>query len=189
MKWFASLPILALAACAHAQTVSPHYQVDHAFSVALDRAWADVSRSASPRLSPHVHLLTIHGPALDSLYLAGGLKAGDPLWASVHGEEHPRYRADFSRSEIVEFVTTSITALGYVEVVARNVRPAALAGQNGVRFDIETHTIDGLNVSGTALASQSGDRLNLILFLAPREHFYPELMPDIDRMLVAAAAG
>jgi len=51
------------------------------------------------------------------------------------------------------------------------------------------HTIDGLDVSGTALAAQSGDRLDLILFLAPREHFYPALMPQIDRMLVAAAAG
>src|SRR4051812_691462 len=115
MKRFAWIAAFALAACAHVQSVSPHYQVDHAFNVAFDRPWADVSRTASPRLSPHVHLFTIHGPALESLYLVGGLKSGDPLWASAHGDEYPRYHADFSRSEIVEFVTTSITALGYIE--------------------------------------------------------------------------
>jgi hypothetical protein len=189
MKGLAWLAAFALVACVHAQRVSPHYQVDHAFSVALDRTWTDVSRSASPLLSAHVHLFTIHGPALESLYLVGGLKSGDPLWAPARGDEHPIYHADFSRSEIVEFVTTSVTALGYVEVTPRNIRPAALAGQNGLRFDIEMHTMDGLDVSGTALAAQSGDRLNLILFLAPREHFYPTLMPEIDRMLIAAAAG
>src|SRR5689334_23325908 len=141
MKWLLSLAMSALTACAHAQRVSPRYPVDHAFSVALDRPWADVSRSASPRLSPHVHLLTIHGPTLESLYLVGGLKSGDRLWASVRSEDYPRYRADFSRSEIVEFVTTSVTTLGYLEVTARNIRPAALGAQNGVRFDMEMRTM------------------------------------------------
>lgn len=181
------LATLTLAACAHAHEASLRYEVDHAFSVGLERAWADASRST--RLSRHVHLFTIHGAALESLYLVGGLKSGDPLWTPAHGDENPRYRADFSRSEIVEFVNASLVARGYVAVTPHNIRPAALAGQDGVRFDIEMQTADGLDVSGAALAAQSGDRLNLILFTAPREHFYPALMPEIERMLIAAASG
>ena len=189
MKALVLLTAFALGACAHVHQASLQYRVDHAFSVRLERPWADASRNASPRLSKHVHLLTIHGAALESLYLAGGLKPGDPLWTPPHGDEYPRYRADFSRSEIVEFVNASLAALGYVGVSPRNIRPAALAGQDGVRFDIDMRTVDGLDVSGAALAAQSGDRLDLILFLAPREHFYPALMPEIDRMLIAAASG
>lgn len=189
MKALVLLAAFALGACAHAQQASGRYQVDHAFRVRLERPWADASSRATPRLSNHVRLLTIHGAPLESLYLVGGLKPGDPLWTPPHGDEYPRYHADFSRSEMVEFVNASLTALGYVAVAPRNVRPAALAGQDGVRFELEMQTADGLDVSGVALAAQSGDRLNLILFLAPREHFYPALMPEIDRMLIAAASG
>ena len=189
MKAMVLLAAFALGACAHAHEARARYQVDHAFSVGLERAWADASMNAAPRLSRHVHLFTIHGPALESLYLVGGLKSGDPLWTPPHGDEYPRYHADFSRSEIVEFVNVSLAARGYVAVTPHNVRPAALAGQDGVRFDIEMQTADGLDVSGVALAAQSQDRLNLILFAAPREHFYPALMPEIDRMLIAAASG
>ncbi len=89
----------------------------------------------------------------------------------------------------MEFVNASLATLGYVAVAAHNIRPAALAGQDGVRFDIEMETAEGLDVSGAALAAQSGDRLSLILFGAPREHFYPALMPEIDRTLIAAASG
>lgn len=189
MKALFLLTAFALGACAHAHPVTARYQVDHAFGVRLERPWADASSRATPRLSNHVHLLTIHGAALESLYLVGGLKSGDSLWTPPHGDEYPRYHADFSRSEMVEFVSASLSALGYVAVTPYNVRPAALAGQDGVRFDVEMQTADGLNVSAAALAAQSGNRLNLILFLAPREHFYPALMPEIDRMLIAAASG
>lgn len=189
MKRLVLLVALALCACVHAQQASGRYQVDHAFSVRLERPWADASNIARPRPSSHVHLLTIHGAALEGLYLVGGLKPGDPLWTPPHGDEYPRYHGDFSRSEMVEFVDASLAALGYVAVTPRNIRPAALASQDGVRFDIEMQTADGLDVAGVALASQSGDRLNLILFLAPREHFFPTLMPEIDRMLIAAASG
>lgn len=188
MKSLLLLAALTLGACVHAQQAALRYQVDHSFSVSLERPWADVSR-LTPRLSNHVHLLTIHGEALESLFLVGGLKPGDPLWAPPHGEDYPRYRADFSRTEIPEFINASLTARGYLSVTPRNIRPAALAGQDGVRFDIEMQTADGLDVSGVALAAQSGDRLNLILFVAPREHYFAMLMPEIDRLLIAAASG
>jgi len=184
----ALLAALLLCACAHARQAPTHYQVDHAFAVELDRPWADISR-VTPRLSNHVHLLTIHGQALESLYLVGGLKPGDPLWTPARGEENPRYHTDMSRSEVVEFLGASLAALGYVAVTPRNIRPAALANNNGVRFDIEMQSADGLEISGLALAAQSGDRLNLILFVAPREHYYPMLAPEIDRMLIAAASS
>ena len=188
MRAFALAALVMLGACAHAQQAPLRFRVDHAFGVQLERPWSDIS-TVTPWLSNHVHLLTIHGPALESLFLVGNLKPGDPLWAQPHGQNYPRYRADFSRSEIVEFVNASLTARGYVGITARNVRPAALAGEDGVRFDVEMQTADGLDVSGAALAAQSGDRLNLVLFFAPREHYFAMLMPEIDRMLIAAASG
>jgi hypothetical protein len=179
---------LGAGACASAHQARARYEVDDAFAVRLDRPWADITRAANLP-SEQVRLLTIHGVALDQLYLAGGLEPGESLVAPSRGREHPVYRDDFSRTELVEFLSDSLGAMGYVRIATRNVRPAFLARAEGVRFDVDMQTTDGLGMSAMALASQSGDGLNLILFIAPKEHYFPMLAPEIERMLIAAASS
>jgi hypothetical protein len=179
---------LGASACASAHQARARYEVGEAFAVRLERPWADITRAANLP-SEQVHLLTIHGVALDQLYLAGGLEPGESLLAPSRGREHPVHRADFSRRELVAFLRDSLGAMGYVRVTTRNVRPALFAGAEGVRFDVDMQTADGLDMSAMALAAQSGDTLNLILFIAPKEHYFPMLAPEIDRMFTAAASS
>ena len=179
---------LAVGACASAKPARALYEVEDAFSVRLERPWADIT-SAARLPSERARLLTIHGAALEQLYFAGGLESGEPLVASSGARrERPVYREDFSRTELVGFLQDSLGAMSYVRIVTGNVRPALLAGAEGVRFDVDMQTADGLEVSAMALVSQSEKGLNLILFIAPAEHYFPMLAPEIDRMLIAAAS-
>jgi hypothetical protein len=47
----------------------------------------------------------------------------------------------------------------------------------------------GLDMSGTAVVARSGDKLNLIVFLAPSEHYYPAYAQEIDALFASARAA
>lgn len=180
---------LLLSACATAQRAPERFNVDDAFVVEFASPWIDISRLAR---TPHrsVHLFTVHAPTLERLYLVGDMPAGESIVPAPSRRQRPVvYRADLSRSELVEFVSANLTALGFVRIETSHVRPALLGGANGVRFDARMQTPDGLNVSAMALAAQSEGRLRLILFIAADEFYFPRLAPEIDRMLNRAASS
>jgi hypothetical protein len=57
-----------------------------------------------------------------------------------------------------------------------------------VRFDLSTRTQAGLEIGGAALAARGADdKLNLMLYLAPREHYYARLLPDVEAAFASAA--
>jgi hypothetical protein len=58
-----------------------------------------------------------------------------------------------------------------------------------VRFDISARTQAGLNMSGTALVARAGDKLNLMVFLAPSEHYYSAYAQEIDTIFSSARAA
>ncbi len=161
------------------------FRVGDAFSVTLRRPWSDLS-AALPQRSPGVHLLTIDGVSLNQFYLAS-LKPGTPLFRPADRDTPAvTYRADMSESELVEFMIDSL-ASSYEQPEAANLRPQSLAGAGGVRFEISARTAAGLNVSGTALVARAGDDLNLLVFMAPSEHYYGAYAAEVDSMFASAA--
>lgn len=162
----------ALSACA-AITLAPAgaYKVGSA-TVALDRNWSDLSpvMVGQPK---HVRLLSIDGPLLNRLYLTDGLKPGDFIVRPARREATtPVYEADMSITEQVEFVADSVTALDYQRVETSSLRPVDVAGERGVRFDIEAQTSEGLDIRGLGQAVRHGDRLYVAIYLAPSEHYF-----------------
>jgi hypothetical protein len=158
-----------LSGCA-AITLAPAgaYKTERAFEVTLTRPWSDMTGVLAPR-PRGVRLLTMDGAALNQLYLAS-LSPGAPLFypAGVDREApNVVYRADMSESEMVEFVVDSL-AQTYQAPQSNNLRPEAFAGQPGVRFEVAMRTSAGLDMSATALVSRAGEKLNLLLFVAPR---------------------
>jgi hypothetical protein len=100
----------------------------------------------------------------------------------------PTYRDDMGDSEIVEFVIDCI-AQEYQGPEASAMRPQTFGAAPGVRFDISTRTAEGLEIAGTALAARVGTRLSLMLFLAPREHYYAALLPEVETLFAGATIG
>lgn len=176
-----------LAGCAAIKLAPPGvYRVERAFSVTLARAWSDVTPVGAQ--APGVHLLTIDGLALNQLYLASIAAGGSLLKPADKDTPRPTYRADMGDTEVVEFVIDSLAALGYQAPESAALRPQQLAGSPGVRFDIATRTQAGLNISGAALAARAGDKLHLMVFLAPSEHYYAAFAPEIDAVFASATS-
>jgi hypothetical protein len=134
-----------------------------------------------------VQLLTIDGPALNQLYLAVIQPGGSFVRPADEDTPRPLYRADMGDTEMVEFVIDSL-AVHYQEPQSAARRPQQLAGAPGVRFDIAARTQAGLNMSGTALVARSGDNLNMLMFLAPSEHYYRAFQTDVDAIFASAHA-
>lgn len=153
-------------------------------AVTLSRPWSDLTGAGQQ--PPGVHLLTIDGVLLNQLYVATIAPGGSLVKIVDRDTPRPTYRSDMSETEMVEFVIDSLATFGYLEPQSTTLRPQQLAGQPGVRFDISCRTQPGLNISGTGLVARSGNNLNMLLFLAPAEHYYGAFASDVDAVFASA---
>jgi hypothetical protein len=171
---------LAVAGCVSITPVSGSYKAGNAYTVTLSRQWADIS-AIMPQRPSNVRLLSIDGPLLNRVYLASGLTPGQFLVKPVKKETPtPTFRADMSETELVEFVTDSIAAMEYERPEALQLRPANFGTAPGLRFDVRAQSKEGLNFSGDALIARVGDRLHVLLYLAPSEYYYERHKADVD---------
>jgi len=176
----------ALAGCASIPTVrAGSYQARGAnFAVSLSRPWSDLTAFAGTARG--VRVLSIDGVALNGLYLATIEPEGSFVRVMDRDTPRPTYRADMSETELVEFVIDSLATMNYQAPEPAALRPQTLAGAPGVRFDITARTEAGLNMSGTALVARAGENLNILLFLAPSEHYYGAFAREIDAVFASA---
>ena len=176
----------ALSGCATATLVPQGaYTANNAFSVTLQRPWSDVTNYLLPR-PPGVRLLSVDGPLLNRLYLATIEPGASLVRPRDRDTPRPTYRADMGDTEITEFITDCI-AVEFQSPEASALRPQNFGSAPGVRFDIATRTEAGLDIAGTALAARApNDKLNLMLYLAPREHYYARLLPDVEAAFASA---
>lgn len=192
MTWMRSAAIgaaiLGLTACTSISKV-PAGPVDLGAGRAgtLSRDWADVS-ALMPQRHKKVRVLTQDGPQLNRLYLAPGLAPGEGLIKGASKERPaPKYHAGMAPTELVEFVTESVAAMGYQRVETARLRPAKFAGGRAIRFDISGLTEAGLKISGTAQVAEANGKLYVVLYLAPSEHYYPSGVPQVESLLNSAA--
>jgi hypothetical protein len=178
-----------LAGCASGRLVSGPFENAGA-TVTLSREWSDITFLLPSPRPRNVKMLSIDGPLLNRLYIAA-LRPGDSLLRPADPDTpRPTYQSDMSDSELVEFVIDCI-AQEYQNPEAAALRPQNMGAAPGVRFDIATRTAEGLEISGTALVARQGEHLHVLLFLAPTEHYYAALLPDVDAIFASAtfAAG
>ncbi|MGE0830452.1 MAG: hypothetical protein AB7O04_14025 [Hyphomonadaceae bacterium] len=179
--------VAALSACASARLVNGPYKAGEGYTVQLGRPWSDVTAIAQGR-TPNVHFLTVDGPLLNRLYLAGALAPGQPLVKALRRETPtPTFRADMADTELVEFVADSIAALNYQRPETSALRPGAIGALPGIRFDITALSSEGLHMSGTGLVAREGDELHVMLYLAPTEHYYGVLLSEVESIFASAA--
>lgn len=179
-----------VAACATVTTAEAGpYSVNKAYTVTLGRPWSDLT-SAMPNKGPRTRFLTIDGPLLNRLYLVGGLEDGGALMKAASKEKPvPEYRAGMSSTEAVAFVADTVAALGYQDVETLSLRPQDFAGGDGVRFDLAAATPAGLKMAGSALLAETDGRLNLMLYIAPAEHYYAAHLPEVEQIFASVARG
>ena len=130
--------------------------------------------------------MTLDGPALNRLYMSD-IKVGESIVRAQSKEKPtPVLGADLSFNEQVEFVVDSIAALGYFRVESHGLRPQKFGATEGLRFEIDAQTQEGLNIDGTALAAMSNGQFHLVLFLAPEEHYFGASSKQVETILASA---
>lgn len=151
----------------------------------LPREWSDITFMLPPPRPRNVKMFSIDGPLLNRLYVATLSEGGSLLRPRDRDTPRPTYRSDMSDNEIVEFVIDCV-AQEYVQPEANALRPQSMGSTTGIRFDISTRTSEGLGISGTSLAASASDELQLLLFLAPTEHYYGAFASEVDSIFASA---
>jgi hypothetical protein len=176
----------AVSACASSGIATGAYKVGPEFSVTLGEKWADVSNwmLSRPR---GLRLLTIDGPLLNRLYITEGIRPGGFIVRPESREDRtPTYRVGMSSREFTEFVVDSVASLGYIDPESENPRPAKFGGVDGVRTDLTARLENGLEIAGTALIAERRERLFLMLYLAPQEHYYAARLGEVEAVFASA---
>jgi len=178
-----------LAGCTAISSVPAGPATVGATQVTLGREWSDVSLLMNSR-SKKVRLLSIDGPLLNRLYVSDGLVVGDYLVKPAAKERPtPVIRADMSVTERIEFVTDSISAMDFQRVEAARPRAAKLDGNPAVRFDVTAKTKEGLDVKGTVLAAEVKGKTYVVIYLAPAEHYYDAMLPEVEQVMASGRVG
>jgi len=151
--------------------------------VVLGREWSDIS-AVMPQKARNVRVLTIDGPLLNRLYLIEGLNTGEGLLKSPAKERPaPRFHGDMSATELVEFMSDSVAAMGYQRIATNKLRPAKVGAKNGYRFDLEAQTESGLELRGQAQVAVLEGKLYAVLYLAPAEHYFAAGLPEVEAIM------
>lgn len=149
-------------------------------TVRLGRSWSDVT-PIFYGAEKKVRVLSIDGPALNTLFVATNLVPGDGLVRAASKDKPvPTIRKDMSDSELVEFVLDSVAAMGYQRPEAVALRPAASGDAQGLRFELATQTAGGLEISGTAEVLRADESVHTMLYLAPKEYYYESNLKEIE---------
>jgi hypothetical protein len=174
--------IAVLAACAVTPQAVPAGPVASpaGFEVTLKEPWSRWPEQINP--GTRGEMLTKDGLMLNRLHLAK-IKSGEAWLHAGKTDDVPRYRAESSEIETVDFVVASLKRIGYSEMEATDIRPEQLDGQAGVRFALTGKWQNGLDVQGDAAFVPSKDDLKLVLFIAPDVHYFEASAAEVDSII------
>ncbi len=184
------LPVLGipffLAACVAGPTaLEPGvYTADNATSVTLSEAWSKYP--ANMNVATKGEVLTKDGPPLNRLHFIQ-MSEGEALLKTPKKvpEDTPVFTVGMSEIDIVDMVTNSLLKISYSVMEAENIRPVTIDGQEGLRFDLTGKWENGLNVSGDVVAVPKGEKLNLVMFIAPTMHYYPTSETEVEAIIAS----
>ena len=165
-------------ACAWSRIRPETREVGGAYTVHPQIEW-------SGRSLGDIELWTVHGPRLEALRLTRGIGDGGRLLAGAGGsdEKVPVFRSGMSESEMAEFVADAFRRAGAARFETRGLRPAAFGGRPGFRFELDFATPAGLEMTGLAAGTELGGKLYLILFTAPRGHYFDRNVETAERVI------
>lgn len=179
---------IAVAGCVSIVAATGTYKIGNAYTIQLDRTWSDASALISPN-PRHVKVLTMNGWALDQLILTDGLPVGQSMVSQVSRNQRrtddkqvPLVRAGMSELELVEFVADSMAFWNMQQIEPDELRPGRFGPHEGVAFDISARLANGLDIQAAGVAAQAADKVYLILYISPREHYFATLKGDVDQI-------
>lgn len=134
-----------------------------------------------------VRTWTVHGPQLEAITIVSGLADGKPLERPAnYKEKMPLFRSGMTGSEVAELTVESLQRMGYGRVELGSVAPETFGGQPGFRFDLDLTDASGLDGAGIGAGAISKGKLYLIVYRAPKEHYFARYKPAVDQLIASA---
>lgn len=133
---------------------------------------------------------TLHGATLDALSFIGGLEDGRPLvrWQRRQDiRQVPNFRADMTPPEIASMIESYYRIRGgSLSFTVTGLQPRNFLGQPGFQLDYDHLGGNELERRGRVVGAVIGRRLYMILFDAPKSHFFPEILPEFEHIVESA---
>jgi len=185
--WLCVPAALLLASCAVSMVKMDRGTVivKDAITVASDGAWNRLDLPDSGRAS---EVWTSDGLSLDVMTFIVGIKDGEPLVQPAVGAKRtpPAFRSTMIANEIVELYEASAIQDGSTFKM-EHLAPAQFAGANGFRFEFSmTRKRDDVTLRGFGQGAVIKGRLYLIVFRAPRLHYYAKHLPRAEATVRSA---
>jgi hypothetical protein len=183
------LAVVLVAGCAAFAAVGPGpVTIAEAMSVSLDGKWNRAPAGFAP---PKGEVWTAEGIPVDRLTFFVGLAEGDILMRTrgISEDKLPRFRAAMHPNEIVEFYEAYATADGS-SFTLKKLEPASFAGADGFRFEFQAvRKSDELALAGVGYGALRGGKLYMMVYTAPRIHFFPTYLPRVEAIARSARIG
>jgi hypothetical protein len=154
-------------------------------SVQADAAWNHLEGGA--REAKH-DLWTTDGAPLDQLHFFVGIGPGEALVELKNrpDKQVPRFQKNMQSYDIMELYETLSTLDGSTFTRGK-LTPMTFAGGNGFRFEYTlVRKGDEVTLKGVGYATVQKDQLYLMVFEAPRIHYFAKHLPRIEAMAASA---
>lgn len=183
LKWLLPLALaLLMAGCASTHGLQRKGDVtvfDMVMTSGLD--WSRIRGHRS-------EVWTIDGVQLNRLLIFSRIRPNEDIFQRAR-ERKSRpdglwYRPGMRLDELESLIADGFNIQnGWTGVRTANLRPHAFGSAEGIRFDIEATSISGLIYKGTIAAAERNGRLNVIVWLAPKQYYHGRDVAAVESML------
>jgi hypothetical protein len=154
-------------------------------SVQADASWNRLEGGAK---EPKHEIWTTDGGPLDQLHFFVGISPGGALVELKNrpGKQVPRFQKGMQSYDILELYETLSTLDGSTFTRGK-LTPMTFAGGSGFRFEYTlVRKGDEVTMKGVGYATVQKDQLYLMVFEAPRIHYFAKDLPRVEAMAASA---
>lgn len=131
-------------------------------------------------------LWTIDGSPLNQFIFISKVKPNEHVFLLARERKSrpdgPWFKPGMRPDEIQNIMLDGWRQMGFAQVAATNLRPARYGNVDGLRFDVVMTNQNGLIYKGTAGAVERDQRLNVMYWIAPQEHYYGRDIAAVNNM-------
>ncbi len=177
-----SMCFLVLVAC-----VSPGGTLQKAGTATTFDMQLDSDLNWSRIKGPRQELWTIDGATLNSLSIFSKVKPNEHVFMIAKERKSrpdgPWFRPGMRPDELRDVILDALRGQGWVNMTTENLRPHKFGSTDGIRFDIVHTDANGLIYKATVAAAERDQRLTILYWKAPQEHYYGRDVVAVNKML------
>lgn len=182
-KFFIAGLVILLAGCSHySLKKADTHKIGSSYAIQTPVEWNKFNQSK-------VEIWTRDGTVLNELTLFEGISEGNtlfpiPYWDKKQLALAPKFAPGMRANDVMEFVLASFSQRKVDAIEGHNLRPANFGSLRGFRFEVTYVNQPGMEMKGMLIGAIEEDKLHLVMFNAPKLHFF-----DRDKELVEQIMG